>query len=455
MKFILLLAAIPLSIAATSGQGTVLTLQEFLLLVEQQHPALQSANYEPDIAEAEIRSALGRFDPMLSFQYDSKLKSGDDKVSTIDGSLELPLDMMFGPKLKANYRRGQGFQIDPEALTTPAGEASLGFALPVFQGVFTDARRNALRKAMLRPNIARAQFTIERNALLRTASLRYWDWCEATQQRLVADSLLSIARVRLDFVRRRSSAGETATIDTVEALQEVLRREGERIRAERIEEQVYLDVYGMLWNARQPYQNRSFSSQVLPTTFDTPDNADSIRNRARLVRPEIQRASFMVETSRFDSSLASEFMRPFVEIDAGLISYDVSKPNAVDYKVGLRVQQPLLFRQASAQLQTTSIAVDRAQITLTLIERLVDIDVDIAFVGYRKALERVDVAVREVTAAQAMVSAEQSRFVAGDSSLLLVNIRERMLSEALQRLVSARADVMRAQANLAWATGVI
>lgn len=455
MKSILLLAAFPFCLTFALGQENTLTLQEFLQLVEQHHPALQSANYEPDIAEAEIRSALGRFDPVLSFQYDSKLKSGDDKVSTIDGSLELPLDMMFGPKLKANYSRGQGFQIDPESLTTPAGEASLGIALPVFQGIFTDARRNALRKAMLRPNIARAQFTIERNALLRAASLRYWDWCEATQQRKVADTLLTIASARLNFIRRRASAGETAVIDTVEAMQEVLRREGERIRAERIEEQTYLDVYGMLWTARQPYQIRSFRSETLPRTFNGPDNADSIRTRARLLRPEIQRASFMVETSRFDSSLASEFMRPFVEIDAGLITYDVSKPNAIDYKVGLRIQQPLLFRQASAQLQTTSIAVDRAQITLTLVERLVDIDVDIALVGYRKALERVNVAEREVAAAQAMVSAEQSRFVAGDSSLLLVNIRERMLSEALQRLVSARADVMRAKANLAWATGVI
>ncbi len=455
MKFVLLLAALPLCMATVLGQGTTLTLQDFLQQVERQHPALQSANYEPELAEAEIRSALGRFDPVLSFQYDSKLKSGDDKVSTIDGSLELPLDMMFGPKLKANYRRGQGFQIDPETLTTPAGEASLGFSLPVFQGIFTDARRNALRKAMLRPNIARAQFTIERNALLRTASLRYWDWCEATQQRRVADSLVSIAKARLDFVRRRSLAGETATIDTVEAAQELLRREGERIRAERIEEQTFLDIYGMLWTARQPYQNRSFISDVLPSAFDGPDNADSIRNRARLLRPEIQRASFMVETSQFDSSLAAEFMRPFVEVDAGLVNYDVSKPNSIDYKVGLRIQQPLLFRQASAQLQTTSIAVDRAQITLTLVERLVDIDVDIALVGYQKALERVGVAEREVAAAQAMVSAEQNRFVAGDSSLLLVNIRERMLSEALQRLVSARADVMRAKANLAWATGVI
>jgi|GEM_PF-617193 len=36
-----------------------------------------------------------------------------------------------------------------------------------------------------------------------------------------------------------------------------------------------------------------------------------------------------------------------------------------------------------------------------------------------------------------------------------VNLRERFLSEALQRLVSAKADVMKARISLLWATGLI
>jgi hypothetical protein len=54
-----------------------------------------------------------------------------------------------------------------------------------------------------------------------------------------------------------------------------------------------------------------------------------------------------------------------------------------------------------------------------------------------------------------MVLAEQSKFLAGDSSLLLINLRERFLAEALQRLVTAKADVARSLVALAWSTGVI
>lgn len=455
MSRLLLLGALVLIPCFATAQSVVLTLKEFLQLVERQHPSLQSANYEPDLAEAEIRNALGRFDPVLSVDYDTKRKSGQDKFSLLDGSLELPLDMLFGPKLKADYRRGSGFQIDPENATSSAGEASVGIAMPVFQGIFTDTRRNTLRKALLRPDIAKAQFAIERNGLLRSAAIRYWDWCEATEQLAVADSLFKISLNRLDFVRRRAKAGETPSIDTIEALQETLRRQGERVRAERIEQQSYIDMSSFLWDARQPIRLSSYTCEPLTVTDDGLPIVDSSVYIARMLRPELQRASFMVETSRFDSSLAAEYMRPFVEVSAGLVSYDVSESGKLDYKLGLKVQQPLFFRQAAAQMQTSSIAVDRAELSMLLAQRLVEIDAQNAVIGLAKAYERLNLAEQEVDAANAMVEAEQVKFKAGDSSQIIVNLRERFLGEALQRLVSAKADVLRAKINLSWATGVI
>ena len=434
---------------------TTLSLRDFLTMVERQHPALQSANYEPELAEAEIRSALGRFDPVLSFDYSAKRKSGLDKVAEIDGSLEMPLNMLFGPKIKADYRKGQGFQIDPESLTTGAGEASLDISLPLFQGIFTDTRRNALRKALLRPDMARAQYTIERNALLRTAAIRYWDWCESAEQRKVMDSLVAIAQTRFDFVKRRASAGETASIDTVEALQEVLRRQGEQVRAQRIEQQAYVELTAFLWDERQPIRLPSYQGEPLAVKQESRINVDTAMSTARMLRPEIQRASFMLETSKFDSSLAAEYMRPFVEMSAGVINYDVSTISSLDYKLGLKIQQPLFFRQASAQLETSTIAVDRAELSLLLVQRIVAVDAENAVIAIERANERLLLAEQEVETARVMVNAEQAKFFAGDSSLILVNLRERFLAEALQRLVSAKADVLRSKITLSWAIGVI
>jgi outer membrane protein TolC len=174
-----------------------------------------------------------------------------------------------------------------------------------------------------------------------------------------------------------------------------------------------------------------------------------------VLRPELQRIGVLQETSRLDSALASEFLRPYVELEAGLMSYDVSTISKLDYKVGLRVHQPLLFRQASAQVQTAGIGVQRADLSRSLLERMVDADVANAIVSVDRTRERLQAAEQEQDLARRMVDAEQQRFLAGDSSLLAVNLRERFYAEALLRVISARADLARSFITLRWATGTI
>lgn len=456
----MILRVLPIIVAvcmATSvAAQQIVTLESYLQLVERQHPSLRSATFEPELAEAEIRSALGRFDPLVSMSYEYKDKSGADKLNLFEGSLELPLDMMFGPKLKASYTRGLGTNVNPEQLTTLPGEGSVGISLPVLQGIFTDARRNTLRKAMLRPDLARAQYQLERNTLLRSAALRYWDWSEALSALDVADSLLRLAQTRATFIKRRVLAGESAGIDTVEIQQEVQRRIGERLRALRIVEQFAIDVSVFVWNP-----DGSQPNMALLRPFPLPlDEGAAVRLedqvvQARALRPELQRIGVLQETSRLDSALASEFLRPYVELEAGLMSYDVSAISKLDYKVGVRVHQPLLFRQASAQVQTAGIGVQRADLSRSLLERMVDADVANAIVSVDRTRERLQAAEQEQDLARRMVDAEQQRFLSGDSSLLAVNLRERFYAEALLRVISARADLARAFINLRWATGTI
>lgn len=437
------------------GQA-LLSLQDFLLLVERAHPSLRSADFEPELAEAEVRSALGRFDPLLNVRYQYEDNAGSDKLNLFDGSLELPLDMLFGPRLKASYNRGIGTAINPQNVTSTPGQGSIGVSLPIFQGIFTDSRRNQLRKAMLRPDLAQAQYKLERNNLLRTAAMFYWEWSEALAAVDVADSLLALALRRLEFVTRRARVGEIALIDSVEIGQEVQRRVGERFRALRMSEQSAVDVAVYMWNGDgSPQQNPTSLPALLPRSADTSVSTLEATNLARLLRPELRRAEVLQQTSRMDSSLAQEFMRPFVEIEAALYAFDVTSLSNTDYKVALTINQPLLFRQASAQVETASITVQRADLTRALIERMIDADVANAVIALNRSRERLSAANEEVRLGSLMVVAEQRKFEVGESSLLQLNLRERFYAEAQLRLVSARADWARARVVLRWATGTL
>jgi outer membrane protein TolC len=443
--------------AAHAAAQSPYTLTEFLREVEVSHPSLRSAAFEPELAQAEIRSALGRFDPTLDASVMYKDKDGADKLYTIDGKVELPLDMMFGPKVKAEYQRGLGFSVNPETSTSLPGQAALGVSLPLFQGIMTDARRNQLRRAELRPDLAQATYLQERNNVLRAAATRYWDWAEALSLVEVADSMVALAEQRADFVARRIKAGEAPAVDSIEIMQEVFRRRGERFRDIRVAEQAAVDLAAFLFTAE------GLPRQIIGVPERPPVLADVIRLQQQVQgagsrdtlagkRPEVKRTDVLLSLTRVDLRLADEFLRPFVEFEAGLAAYDVSKASSLDYKVGLAVKQPLLFRTASAGAEMAEITVQRAQWQRVLVQRLTVADIEKAEVAVQRSLQQLREATIETSYAQQMLTAEMDRFRAGESALLTVNLRERFLAEAQRRLVSARSDCARSYVLWQWAT---
>ena len=453
MRTIVVVILMVASVRAQS-QDTI-ALAEFLRRVEVSHPSLRIASYEPDLAEAEIRNALGRFDPRLTASYEFKDKAGTDKLNILDAAVELPLDLLFGPKIKAQYSRGLGFQIDPQNATAGSGEASLGVSLPLFQGIFTDTRRNALRKALLRPDLAQAQYRMDRNNLLRTAATRYWEWSEAVAMISVMDTLVQLAERRLAFITDRARAGEVATIDSIDAAQEVFRRRGERLRALRAAEQAQIEAAILLWTTEGVPDVLTGSPLPLPNPSDSTLSEASLVSLAKERRPEVKRAALLQQTTQLDRDLARELLRPFVEADASIISYDVTKSGSPDFKVGLRIDQPLLFRSASAQEQVADITVQRADWQRLLVDRAVTADVQNAVVAVERGRERLRLATNEIRLARIMVETEERRTRAGETDLLTINLRERFLADALIRELSARADVVRAFLALQWATGTI
>jgi outer membrane protein TolC len=87
--------------------------------------------------------------------------------------------------------------------------------------------------------------------------------------------------------------------------------------------------------------------------------------------------------------------------------------------------------------------------------RFVNADIDNALSALQRALERTDAAEREARYATLMEEGERKRFTAGETSLLIVNLRERAAAEARVRVVTARADYLRAWTLYHWSVGNI
>ncbi|MCU0424817.1 MAG: TolC family protein [Candidatus Kapabacteria bacterium] len=447
------------SISSVAAQNLdTLNLRQFLRTIIATHPLLQSAAFERNIADAELQSALGGFDPVIRAGYDLKYEasqSSPDKINHLVTDVELPLNTLFGPKVMAGFERGIGSSLNPEERTASAGQAMLGLSLPLWSGVATDRRRTNYEKARLRPLLADANQRFEQNNLLRAAATQFWSWSEALEQVRIAENVLTISVQRAAFISARARRGEVAALDSVEAMQEVERRRGDLFRARRTLEQANIDASVFFWTEAGLPRALSQSPQSLPEL----PNLDSLqaradRDRAMALRPEMQRLDFNQQSTTLDLNLAREGQKPFIEAKTQWLYYP-ERGSADNFKLGLNFSLPVFFRAAGAQAELFTISLERTRLQIAQTSRFINAEIDNAVSALQRAAERVEAAEKEARYAFQMEEGERKRFFAGETTLLIVNLRERAAAEARVRVVSAKADYLRAWILYNWATGDI
>ncbi len=433
-----------------------ITIDQFLDVVLQANPTSISADLENDIASATLRNAQGGFDPTFNLEYEYKTKDGAPTADVLNAGLELPFSTLFGPKFIAKYKRGEGTRISNVDRTAGDGEASVGVKVPLLQGIFTDKRRASLAKASFTLDLAKANQREQQNELLREASMAYWSWAEAYGQMDVAKAVLDLAIVRYKGIAERAIRGESAPIDSVEALLEVEKRRGDLLKAERKAESATIKLSVFLWNQDGTPKPLTAMPTKLPPLPSI--SAFQIQNDKRIAlaqRPEIGQIEFEQRSASIDLAFNSEFQRPFIEISAEALQYKFSTFGVNDYRFGLTVSQPLFFREANSNVQLAEIKVRRTDLKRLEIERKVLASVDDAVSAIERAKERVEVAEREVQYAYLVQEGERRKFQLGESTILILNLRERATAEAQVKLIEARADYLRAVSDYLWATGRI
>lgn len=433
-----------------------ITIEQFLDVVLAANPASISADLENDVASATLRNAQGGFDPSFNLEYEYKTKDGAPTADVINAGLELPLSTLFGPKFIAKYKRGEGTRISNVDRTVGDGEASVGVKVPLLQGIFTDKRRASLAKATFRLDLAKANQREQQNELLRDASFAYWSWAEAYGQMDIARAVLDLAVVRYKGIAERALRGEAAPIDSVEALLEVEKRRGDFLKAERKAESATIKLSVFLWNQDGTPKPLTAMPTRLPQLPSV--SAFQIQNDKRVAlaqRPEIGQIEFEQRSASVDLAFNSEFQRPFIELSAEAMQYKFSTIGVNDYRFGLTVSQPLLFREANSNVQLAEIKVRRTDLKRLEVERKVLANVDDAISAIERAKERVEVAEREVQYANLVQEGERRKFQIGESTVLILNLRERATADAQNKLVEARADYLRAISDYLWATGRI
>lgn len=442
----------------------ILTLDELVKAIDLYHPKLRGADVSRRIASAKRLEKQGAFDPVIFAGYDYLLFNTELDPKTLrgksassnlaDGGIEFLT--RSGIKVAAGARYNLGKIKAPLSPTGDGGEYFLSFKMPLLRGFRINEKVAAERQALLGEPLAEAEYQLTRLELLGKATEAYWDWVAARQKLTVAENLLELARFRAGAVRDRVRAGDLPEIDGVEAELEVQRREGGRVKADRDLQKTAFKLSLFLWSPNglpAPVPQAANAPATIPAPIRYSDEQSEFGQRVALDRrPELKSLALNNDITEIDLELARNQKLPALDLafspgrDTGLGSIG----NTV--KAGASFSLPLRQRAAEGRIAQANLKIEKLALEVANERQRITTEVLDAISAINTASIRFQAALAEVDLARQLEEGERARFDLGDSTLFLVNQRERATAEARVKLIEIQAEYEQAVAAYRVAT---
>jgi outer membrane protein len=432
-----------------------LSLEDVLRIVEQNHPKLRGAEAQRRIAAAKRLEKQGAFDPVLTLgndylRFNSTTTRGKlAETSMSDAAVEF--QTRYGIKVAAGTRFNLGRVKSPLSPTGDTGEYFVEFKVPFLRGARINEKVAAERQALLGEPLADTDYELTRLDLIFKAANSYWEWVAARNKLDVARSLLELAEFRARAVKDRVQAGDLPQIDSVEAELEIQRRQGQLVKSERDLQKAALKLSLYLWTPDGQQALSPEPSQV-PASFAQPalfTNQQALEGQKYALerRPELRALLLNRQITEVDLELAQNQRQPGLDLtfspgrDTGFGAIGNT------FKGGLTFTLPLRQRTADGRIGAASFKLQKLELdTLNERQRIIT-EVADAFSAINTAYERYRAAEQEVGLALRLEEGERTKFQLGDSTLFLVNQRERATAEARVKLIEIQAEYEQAVAT--------
>lgn len=437
-----------------SSQGQPFSLDFFLKAVERNYPKLKSADAEKRISNAKRLEKAGAFDPVLT-SVNEYLRVQDSFIpgkpkNAVHNESRVDLLTRSGIKLFTGARLNPNDTKTPFVPTGRAGEYYGGVAVPLLRGLRINEKKAAEDQAKLGEPLAGHVFASTRLELLLKAAASYWEWVGAKARIDISRNLLNLAQARVSQIKRRVDKGDLPALDVAESEQEIHRREAALVKSEREFQKYSLLLSVFLWDesgnpAPVPTEKGVPPLEPEPSKISEAEWSEG-RKRAIELRPELKRIAMEREQARVDLRLAENMMLPVM--DAYLAQGADTGTQGIGPVVrgGVSLSVPLRQRTARGLVQSAKLKIQKLTFDETVEKQRIQAEVDDAVSAVNTSCERWNATLLEVKKAKQVENGERLRFGSGDSTLFLVNQRERASAEAQMRLVEVHTEYLQALA---------
>ncbi len=422
-----------------------LTYASFMDWVRIYHPIAAQAEINLRMGDMEVLQARGGFDPLVYGNLDNKEYNGTTYYDRRDVGVDIPT--WGGVELNGVYEQNTGNYLNPERVSPSDGLFAVGASVNLGQGLILDQRRAALRQAEIYQQSTASQRLQLLNGLYLQATDMYWRWALAYANQLVLEEGVDLAAERFEAVKISFEQGDLPAIDTVEAYSQLLNREYRLQEAENNFFARTQELNTFLWDSET---NPMFlDPSVVPESLDLEQLQLLDETELRVMvssHPDIQVADFELASLDVERRLRAQEILPVVKVKYNFLTQDLgdfqrSRFFENDYKWGLTIYTPIMWRRARGGLGLTKAKIDYQQNSreLTAFELRTKLESEIN--NWTVLNSQVFTFQRNVESLEALLQGEARRFEIGESSLFLVNAREVSVFDSrltLNELISKR-----------------
>lgn len=439
---------------AQQEQVPVLNFEEYLGYVKKYHPIAKQAALVISQGEANLMKARGGFDPKLEVDYDSKQFKGSEYYDVLNTTFKIPT--WYGLEFKAGYERNEGVFLNPQNNVPDDGLFNAGVTLSLGKGLWMNKRMAVLQKAKAFSKQAEADQDLLINEILHKAAIAYFDWLRAYRETTIFDDFVVNSKTRLEGVKKSALAGDRAIIDTVEARIAYQNRALSLEQAQLKFVKSSMELSNFLWlEGNVPVE---LQPNVIPDLYveERIDQALQIQGTAMESfvieeHPKMRSLGYKIENLNVDRRLKANLLLPVIDVTYNFLTETpdfLSSYDTEQYKGGLTFKLPLFLRKERGDLKLAKLKLMDAEFDRYATQLQIQNKVSAIFTELKSLDKQTEMIQGIVGNYNTMLAAEERKFSFGESSLFLVNSREKSLIDAQLKQIGMQNKLLYAKAKL-------
>lgn len=432
----------------------ILSFSEYLGYVKKFHPIAKQAELTIQIGQANLMKARGGFDPKVEVDHNRKKFKNTEYYDQLNATFKIPT--WYGIELKGNFEQNQGDFLNPEGFVPDDGLYSAGISASLGQGLFINQRMADVKKAKFFREQTFADRELLVNQILYDASIAYFNWLQAYTEVITYERFLSNAKIRSEGVQRSVDAGDKAQIDVTEANITVKNRALglEQSRVKLIKAALELSTF--LWlndNIPVEIQDNVIPEIGIEATVDNVLEISGLPLTDFVIEnhPKLKSLSMKYEGLEVDKRLKANKLLPIVDVQYNFLTEDpdiARSLNTNTYKGGFNIVFPLFLRKERGDLKLAKFKLQDLEFDINN-ERINIQNKVIAVYRELESFEIQNQLLSEiVTDYTTMLNAEERKFSFGESSIFLINSREKSLIDSQLKAISLQNKYLKTKAKL-------